>query len=51
MTFDREKGIKAIICLQAKVGITETYEQAEVGWNNMDSVQQELTMAFYKAIE
>ena len=47
---DREKGIQAIIDLQAKVGNTETREDAGTGWDSMSSKEQKITMDFHKII-
>lgn len=44
MTLDREKGITAIIKLQALAGIDESYEQAEVGWDRMSDAEKQHTM-------
>ncbi len=47
---DREKGIQAIIDLQSEIGITETKEDAESGWDSMSSKEQKITMDFHKMI-
>jgi len=47
---DREKGIQAIIDLQAEIGITETREEAESGWDSMSSKEQKITMHYHKLI-
>lgn len=46
-TFDRETGVKAIIYLQSLVGITETQQQAELGWDRMTNHEREQTMLAY----
>lgn len=50
----REQGIQAIIALQAFVGIVETREQAERGWDAMDErerKQTEFAVAFFLSPE
>ena len=46
----RESGVRAIIALQATVGIAETRAQAERGWDAMSARQQEATMDAYAAV-
>jgi hypothetical protein len=43
-----EEGIKAIMFLQSKAGITETEKQATTGWNSMSRSEKETTMNVYK---
>lgn len=47
---DREKGIEAIIALQAFAGITETKEEARRGWDSMSASEQRQTMAAYELV-
>lgn len=44
-------GIKAIIYLQAALGITETEEQARQGWAGMSTAQQKITMQMYQVMK
>lgn len=50
MQFDREKGIQAIIDLQAYVGIEEPRERAETNWDKFHPYDQEQTMQAHRAI-
>jgi len=45
-----EKGIKAIIALQALVGITETEEKARKGWRAMKDWEKERTLAAHATL-
>jgi hypothetical protein len=45
-----EEGIKAIIALQAVVGITETEEQARKGWNSMANWEKQSTEDAYNMV-
>lgn len=47
---DEKKGINAIIKLQKYVGITETPEQAKIGWKSMSPFEKKNTMLAYKAL-
>lgn len=42
-----EKGIRAIVALQALVGIIETEEQAKKGWQAMRDYEKEKTLAIH----
>lgn len=44
---EEEKGIKAIIALQAFAGIVESVEKARSGWRSMPPRAREITMATY----
>ena len=44
---EEKAGVKAIIFLQKMNGITETEEQALVGWLKMSESERENTMAAY----
>jgi hypothetical protein len=48
--FDREKGIQAIIELQAFAGITEPRERAEKSWDEFRDFEKEQTMYVYSII-
>ena len=48
---EREKGIKAIIYLQASAGITETPEEAGKDWGTFSKAEQEQTMIFYRMMK
>ena len=45
-----ERGIKAIIALQAVDGIVESEEQAKAGWNGMANWEKEQTEAAHKIV-
>ncbi len=45
-----EKGIEAIIALQAKADIAESEEQAKTGWNGMSDDDKEETERAHKII-
>lgn len=45
-----KEGIKAIIALQAAIGITETPAKARAGWRSMSKGEKETTLAVYKTI-
>ncbi len=47
----RKKGIEAIIFLQGLVGITETREKAEAGWNGMQAWERTSTLQAYAVIK
>ena len=47
---DDDRGIKAIIALQAAAGITETHKQAKKGWNGMSAHAREHTLLAANAI-
>lgn len=40
-----ERGVEAIVALQAMVGIAETREQAKVGWDSMSEGEQDFTLS------
>ena len=48
--FDREKGILAIIELQAVVGIEETRKEAEAGWDSLSENERSQTMAAHRMV-
>jgi hypothetical protein len=48
MDDDKKIGVKAIIFLQSMVGITETEEDAEKGWEGMTESEQETTLKTYE---
>ena len=48
--YSPDEGIRAIIQLQALVGIDEPYEDAEKGWNEMSQCDRELTTATHLAL-
>lgn len=51
MDFDREKGIEAIIFLQAHVGITEPRDKAERGWDAMSKSDRKITLSVYDSMK
>lgn len=44
------EGIKAIIFLQATVGIVESEEDAKKGWNQMNETSKQITLDVFKAM-
>lgn len=50
MSDEREKGIEAIIKLQALANIEESREKAEKNWDLMNDWEKENTMAAYKVL-
>ena len=47
---DEQAGVKAIIALQALIGIEETEEQAKLGWANMSAHEKESTIQIHKRL-
>jgi len=45
-----EQGVKAIIALQACVGVTESEEKAKAGWERMTDSERRSTEAAHKAV-
>jgi len=48
MTSVDDKGVKAIIYLQALVGIEEPVEEATRGWNSLADWEKEQTLQAYR---
>jgi hypothetical protein len=48
---DREKGIQAIIGLQAVVGINEPRQKAEKNWDNFSDHEKKITLRMWEAIK
>lgn len=46
----REQGIKAIIELQAKIGVVESRQDAEYGWDHMSIQEQNDTLSAHQAL-
>jgi len=47
---EEERGIKAIMALQAAGGIVETPEEAEAGWNALSESQRKQTIQAADAV-
>jgi len=50
LTEEEKKGVRAIVYLQSLAGITETEEQAIIGWRLMTPGEQEQTLYVFKII-
>ena len=46
-----EEGVKAVIYLQALVGINETEESALKGWREMSYQEKKMTMEVYESFK
>lgn len=47
---EEQAGVKAIIALQALIGIKETEEQAKAGWHSLTPHEKESTIQIYNRL-
>lgn len=51
MTPEEQKGVRALIYLQEMLGLTETEEQAIVGWRRMTQKEKDRTISAYRVVK